>query len=330
MDIEQLKSRLRIPAMVSPLFLGSGPDMVVESCKAGLIGTFPELNQRTVEGFEQWLKEIRQRLDGRDCAPFGAQFTPHETNPRFKPDLEAAIRYELPIVITTIRITREVTDAVHAYGGLVFHDATTIRHAQKAVEANVDAVIAVTHGAGGHSGSYNPFAFVAELRTILQDKALILAGGISDGRSVAGAIAAGADLVSMGTCFVPTVECMTSQGHKQMILDSNITDIIYTDEVSGMGASFLGQTLKKFTAPESSGRSLDVMKEITPKIWRDYWSAGQGVGGSTEILTVRALAERLEREYTAAIQRAGSIARKHAGNRDTIFGTRADPDRLAS
>jgi nitronate monooxygenase len=329
MNIEQLKSRLRIPAMVSPLFLGSGPDMVVESCKAGLIGTFPELNQRTSEGFEQWLKEIRQRLDGRDCAAFGAQFTPHETNPRFEPDLKAAIKYQLPIVITTIRITREVTDAVHAYGGLVFHDATTVRHAQKAVDANVDAVIAVTHGAGGHSGSYNPFAFMAELRSVLQDKALILAGGMSDGHSVAGAIAAGADLVSMGTCFVPTVECMTSQGHKQMIVDSNITDIVYTDEVSGMGASFLGQTLRKFKASEPSDRNLDVMKEITPKIWRDYWSAGQGVGGSTEILTVRALAERLEREYAASLQRIGSIARQHARNRNKIFGVRAELERLA-
>ena len=215
---DSFRGRLSLPAMVSPMFLVSGPDLVVATCQAGLLGSFPTLNQRTAEGFEAWLIEIRRRLGPGD-APFGTQFGIHHTNPRQAPDLALAIKYEVPVLITTLGITREITDAVHAYGGLVFHDATTIRHARKGLEAGVDGIIAVTQGAGGHSGSYNPFAFLAELRPLMGDKTLILAGAISDGLGIAGAIAAGADMVSLGTCFIPTTESMAPIAQKQMILD---------------------------------------------------------------------------------------------------------------
>ena len=300
---QKLQSRLELPAMVAPMFLVSGPDLVVEACKSGLVGTFPTLNQRTAEGFEEWLMEIRRRLR-HDDAPFGTQFGIHRTNPRQAPDLALAIKYEVPLVITTLGITREITDAVHAYGGLVFHDATTVKHAVKAVEANVDGVIAVAHGAGGHSGTYNPFAFLTELRPVVGDRALILAGAISNGQSIAGAIAAGADMVSLGTCFIPTAESMAPPEQKAMVLDSNLTDIIYTDEISGIGASFLGQTLKKYKKSGDGPVTFDVAQDISPKVWRDYWSAGQGVGGSTEITTTRTLCKRLAEDYARGLDRA--------------------------
>lgn len=308
---ERLRNRLSMPAMVAPLFLVSGPDLVVASCKAGFVGSFPTLNQRTPEGLEQWLIEIRSRLDDSD-APFGAQFGIHRTNPRQAPDLALAIKYEVPIVITTLGITREITDAIHAYGGLVFHDATSVKHAVKAIDANVDGVIAVTQGAGGHAGTINPFAFLTELRPIVGDRILILAGAISNGRSAAGAIAAGADMVSLGTCFVPTIESMAPVEQKQMIVDSTAADIVYTDEISGIGASFLGQTLKKFKKANEPKKEFDVAEEISPKLWRDYWSAGQGVGGSTEISPARVLCERFIEDYAIGLIRAEAGAGRRA------------------
>ena len=195
---EKLRQRLKLPVMAAPLFLVSGPDLVVEACKAGVIGAFPTLNQRKAEGFEAWLIEIRRRLPDESSALFAPMFGIHHTNPRQAPDLALAIKYQAPIVVTTLGITREIVDAIHAYGGFVFHDATTIRHAIKALEAGVDGIIAVTQGAGGHAGTYNPFAFLAELRPIVGKKTLILAGAISNGQAIAGAIAAGADMVSLG------------------------------------------------------------------------------------------------------------------------------------
>lgn len=299
---ERLRNRLSMPAMVSPMFLVSGPDLVAQSCKAGLVGSFPTLNQRTAEGLEQWLIEIRSRLSDAD-APFGAQFSIHRTNPRQAPDLALAIKYEVPIIITTLGITREITDAIHAYGGLVFHDATTVKHAVKAVDANVDGIIAVSQGAGGHAGTINPFAFLTELRPVVGDRILILAGAISNGRSVAGAIAAGADMVSLGTCFIPTSESMAPAEQKQMVIDSTAADIVYTDEISGIGASFLGQTIKKFTKTNQPKKKFDVAEEISPKLWRDYWSAGQGVGGSSEIIPARTLCERFIEDYAVGLTR---------------------------
>ncbi len=174
--------------MAAPRFLVSGPDLVVETCQAGVIGTFPVLNQRTTESFEAWLADIRGWLAGQHCAPFGAQFVVHSTNPRHAADFAAAIRHKIAIVITTLGITRELTGAIHAYGGLVFHDATTMKHAKKALDTNADGIIAVCAGAGGHAGTYNPFAFITELRQIASDKTIILAGAVSNGQSVASAL----------------------------------------------------------------------------------------------------------------------------------------------
>lgn len=289
--------------MAAPMFLVSGPDLVVEACRAGVLGTFPVLNQRTTGGFEAWLAGIRGRLTGQDCAPFGAQFVIHGTNPRHAADFAVAIRHEIPIIITTLGITRELTDAVHAYGGLVFHDATTMKHARKALDANADGIIAVCGGAGGHAGTYNPFAFITELRQIIEDKTIILAGAVSNGQSIAGAIAAGADLVSIGTRFISTRESMAPAEQKTMICESGIDDIVYTAEVSGIAASFLVQTLNRpYDNPRDHG-GFNVAREISPKLWKDIWTAGQGVGGVNDIIPVEELCARLQREWNDGIRR---------------------------
>jgi nitronate monooxygenase len=300
---DRLRWHLKIPVMAAPMFLVSGPDLVVEACQAGVLGTFPVLNQRTTEGFEAWLADIRGRLAGQHCAPFGAQFVVHSTNPRHAADFAAAIRHEVPIVITTLGITRELTDAIHGYGGLVFHDATTMKHAKKALDANVDGIIAVCGGAGGHAGTYNPFAFITELRQIAGDKTIILAGAVSNGQSVAGAIAAGADLVSIGTRFISTKESMAPLEQKTMICESDIDDIVYTAQVSGIGASFLAQTLNRPYDNPKDHSGFNVAREISPKLWKDIWSAGQGVGGVNDIIPVAELCARLQREWRDGIRR---------------------------
>lgn len=285
------------------MFLVSNPELVVASCKAGVVGTVPSLNQRTSAGYEEWLQEIRRHL-GDGSVPFGVQFPVHRTNTRVEQDLAITIEYKVPLLITSMGISREVTDAVHSYGGLVFHDAISVRHAQKALEANVDGIIAVCGGAGGHAGTYNPFALLGELRPLVgPTRTLLLGGCIGDGYSMAGAISAGADLVYVGTRMVNTQESGAQEANKQLIIDSDITDIVYTDKVDGVGANWL-----KSTVPEIAvefGRS-DPLGDV--KRWRDIWSAGQGVGSIKDTPTTAELIDRMEREFHDATDRLRGIA----------------------
>lgn len=299
---------LRLPMVASPLFLASTPDLVVACCQSGVVGTFPSFNQRTPQGFEQWIKEIRGRLPDENT-PFGVQFGIHHTNARLDQDLEITIRHKVPLLITAVGITREVTDAIHAYGGLVFHDAINVRHARKALEANVDGIIAVTNGAGGHAGTYNPFAFLAELRPLVgPDKTLLLSGCIGDGHSMAAAIAAGADMVYVGTRLVNTRESAAAAANKQMIIDSDITDIVYSDKVDGIGANWLKATMPQ---QEVAGGGKDPRNMIEMlgdmKRWRDIWSAGQGVGSIHDTPTTAELIDRMHREFLSATARLQSF-----------------------
>jgi len=298
------EGRLRMPAIVSPMFLISSPDLVVESSRAGLVGSFPAFNQRTSEGYEDWLKDIRGRLTPSD-APWATQFSVHKSNTRLAEDIALTVKYQVPILISSIGITREVTDAVHAYGGLCFHDVINVRHAQKALEANVDGIIAIASGGGGHSGTYNPFAFLGELRPLVGDKALVLGGCISDGASLAGAIAAGADMGYIGTRFINTTESTASERLKQLLIESDITDVVYTDEVDGLGGSWLKQTIP---APgyfgDLGGAKVDISKVLgEPKRWKDILSAGQGVGSIHDVVPTRELIDQFAREYHEAIDR---------------------------
>ncbi len=304
-----LARRLRLPAIASPLFLVSGPDLVVETCRAGMVGSFPSFNQRTTEGYGAWLKDIRGRLDGSE-APWAAQFAIHRTNRRQDADMALTVEHQVPILITALGITQAVVDAVHAYGGLVFHDAINMRHAKRALEAGVDGIIAVCAGAGGHAGLYNPFAFIGELRPLLGDKALILSGCMIDGAAIAGAIAAGADLAYVGTRFVNTEESLASERMKRLVIESGIDDIEYSAEVDGVGANWLRQTMPKTDLRDGAAvGTMDVTSVLgEQKRWRDILSVGQGVGATRDTVPAAVLVARLEREFRDAAARLGRFA----------------------
>ncbi|MGH8430431.1 MAG: NAD(P)H-dependent flavin oxidoreductase, partial [Solimonas sp.] len=234
---ESWQGRVRIPAIAAPMFLVSNPKLVAACCKAGVVGTFPALNQRTTEGFVAWLDELKATLDGRD-APYGVNLIVHKTNPRLQADLQKVVDYKVPLVITSLGAASEVVDAVHSYGGLVFHDIVNLRHAEKAAKAGVDGLIPVAAGAGGHAGTINPFALVPEIRSVFEGY-IALSGCIGSGAGIAAAMALGADFAYLGTRFIATQEAAAPQAYKQMLLDSGSADILYTPAISGVPASFL-------------------------------------------------------------------------------------------
>lgn len=291
--------RLSLPAIVSPMFLCSGPDLVVESCRAGVVGTFPALNQRTTAGYEAWLDEISDRLAG-EGAPFGINLIVHPTNKRVPADLEATVKHKVPLVITSLGAVKEVVDAVHSYGGLVFHDVINRRHAEKAAEAGVDGIIAVCAGAGGHGGLTSPFALVPEIRSFFSGT-IVLAGAISTGAHVLAARALGADLAYMGTRFVATRESLAKDGFKQMIVGSKASDIVYTSAISGVNANFLRPSIVAAGLdPDNLPAHTKMDMEGEAKVWKDIWSAGQGVGSIADVPSVAELVARLKSEYAAA------------------------------
>lgn len=314
-----LENRLRLPAVVAPMFLASGPDLVIETCKAGMVGSFPALNQRSSEGFEEWLISINAALQaheqetGEKPAPFAVNLIVHKSNPRLHADLALCVKHQVPIVITSLGAVKEVIEAIHSYSGLVFHDVINARHARKAAGAGVDGLIAVCAGAGGHAGTTNPFALVAEIREFF-DKTLLLAGAISRGNDIAAAKAMGADLAYMGTRFINTKESLVQPEYKQMIVDSQSSDIFYTPNISGVFANFLKPSIEnaglnpnELEAP----KSIDFGEELTVDAdhkdgeksghaWKTIWSAGQGVGAIKDVPFTKDLIQTLEQEYRAA------------------------------
>jgi len=297
-----LEDRLRLPAIAAPLFLASGPDLVVETCRAGMVGTFPALNQRSTEGFEAWLNEIEERLSSEPkAAPFGVNLIVHQTNARLKQDLDIVVQHRVPIVITSLGAVRDVVDAVHSYGGLVFHDIISRRHAEKASEAGVDGLIAVSVGAGGHAGNLNPFALISEVKSIFSGT-VILSGALSTGRDIAAARMMGADLAYLGTRFLATKEAMVEKAYQQMILDSRAADIIYTPNISGVNANFMRESIKAAGLDPDNlppHGKLDMGSEA--KVWKTIWSAGQGVGAISEVLSVAEMCEQFSRDYREAM-----------------------------
>nr|WP_208408667.1 nitronate monooxygenase [Sphingomonas vulcanisoli] len=278
------------------MFLVSGVDLVVECCRAGLLGTFPALNQRTTEGFVEWLEAIEARVRGR---PYGVNLIVHRSNPRVTADLEEIVKHRVPLVITSLGAVPDVVAAVHSYGGLVFHDVTTTRHAEKAVAAGVDGLIAVAAGAGGHAGTLSPFALVAEIRSFF-DGALALAGAMSEGRHIAAAEMMGADFGYLGSLFIAAAESMASDAQKAMLIDATAADIVYTDAISGISANFLKPSLG--LDAKHSG-AVDVKAET--KAWRDAWSAGHGVAAVTEVQPAKLICERLITDYHSAVRALG-------------------------
>jgi len=303
---------LALPAIAAPMFLISGPELVIECCKNDIVGTFPALNQRSSEGFEQWLIQIKAALQawekesGRKAAPFGVNLIVHPTNPRLEDDLKLCIKHKVPIVITSLGAVEELVAAVHGYGGLVFHDIIKKRHAEKAAEAGVDGLILVSAGAGGHAGTLNPMTLVAEVRTFFE-KTIILAGCISTGRDIASALQMGANLAYMGTRFINTSESLAPDAYKEMIVSAGTSDVIYTAAVSGVHANFLGPSLKAAGLTEEDlkkDRKIDFGKELDTeaKAWKTIWSAGQGAASIHETLPVSRLVNRLKREFREAVE----------------------------
>ncbi len=296
-----LQGRLKIPAIASPMFLASGPDLVVETCKGGMIGTFPALNQRTTEGYAAWLEEIASRLDGVEgAAPFGINLIVHRSNSRVEADLAKTVEHKVPLVITSLGAVKDVVDAVHSYGGLVFHDVINARHAEKAAAAGVDGIIAVACGAGGHAGTLNPFALISEIRSVWSGT-LVLAGAINTGAQVLAARAMGADMAYLGTRFLATQEATIEPDFKNMIVESDASDILYTPAISGVNANFLKPSIiRAGLDPDNLPQAGKMNLEHEAKAWKTVWSAGQGTGGIHDILPAGDLVARLIREYDEA------------------------------
>lgn len=305
--------RLALPLIAAPMFLVSGPDLVVACCRNGIVGSFPALNLRSTAEYGRWLERIWDGLAPDPCrgssapAPFAVNLIVHTSNPRLAADLELTVKHRVPIVITSLGAAADVVQAVHSYGGLVFHDVTTARHGAKALKAGVDGLIAVSAGAGGHAGAVNPFALLAELRA-LTDKLIVLAGSIGGGGDVAAAIAAGADYAYMGTRLIATRESLASDAYKAMLVSSSAADIVYTPKISGIHANFLKPSIA------DNGLDLDELadhgrvnigEELNHKslAWKHIWSAGHGAGSICDIPSVAELATRLRGEYRQAAER---------------------------
>lgn len=308
---------LSLPAIAAPMFLISGPELVIECCKNGIVGTFPALNQRTSEGFEEWLIQIKTELDkweeetGKKAAPFGVNIIVHPTNPRVEADVRLCVKHQVPLIITSLGAVKMVVDAIHSYGGLVFHDVIKKRHAQKAAEAGVDGLILVSAGAGGHAGTINPMTLVAETKQFF-DKTIILSGCISSGRDIASAMQMGADLAYMGTRFINTTESRAPEDYQKMIEEAGASDVTYTAAISGVHANFLTASLKAAGLTEDDlkkDQKIDFGKEMDTehKAWKTIWSAGQGSATIKDTMPVSELVESLKTEFKSAIEQQGKL-----------------------
>ncbi len=309
--VDKLAEQMVLPIIVSPMFIISTPEMVLASCKAGVIGTFPTLNARTEEQLEEWFLEIKNehaKLQDehteKKVAPWGVNLIVHSTNHRYESDLELIKKYQPPIVITSLGKPVNEVKIVHEYGGLVFSDVISIKHAKKAAEAGVDGLILVCNGAGGHGGTLNPFAFIAEVKQFW-DGIIILAGCISNGQEILAAKTLGADFVYMGTRFIASLEAVTKDGYKEMLVESNANDIVYTDTFSGVNANYLVPSIKNAgldpaNLPRKSEMNV-ARKQNDAKAWKDIWSAGQGVGSIKDIQPIGTIIRTLQQEYEEVI-----------------------------
>ena len=308
---QKLLESLRLPVIGAPLFIVSTPKLVIEQCKSGIIGAFPALNARKEEELESWLKNISQELEAfkknnpeKKVAPYAVNQIVHQSNTRLKIDVEMCVKYKAPIVITSLRPPAEVVEAVHSYGGLVFHDVINMRHAKKAISQGVDGIIAVCAGAGGHAGTISPFALIKEIKEIF-DGFVILSGSMSNGRDVLAAECIGADLAYMGTRFIATKEANAVDEYKDMIIDSDADDIVYSSLFTGIHGSYLkGSIVKSGIDPENlelgdkNTMNFD-SSESKAKAWKDIWGAGQGVGSMKDIPNVSDLVDEIEHDYNS-------------------------------
>tara|TARA_E500000331_G_scaffold203229_2_gene194984 strand:- start:977 stop:1951 length:975 start_codon:yes stop_codon:yes gene_type:complete len=310
-----IKENLTIPVIGAPLFLVSGPELVIAQCKSGVIGSFPALNARPQHVLEEWIIKIKEELKSykeknpeAKVAPFAVNQICHASNDRLMDDMETCVKHEVPIIITSLRPPAELVKAAHSYGGLVYHDVINVRHAKKAVEQGVDGLILVCAGAGGHAGALSPFALLREVKDWF-DGTIILSGSIGDGYSVASAITLGADFAYLGTRFIATKEANADREYKKMLEESTAADIVYSSLFTGVLGNYLKPSIKnagldpdnlpdadKSTMNFGSGGNTD------SKAWKDIWGSGQGIGLIEDSPSVEELVKRLESEYKLAFK----------------------------
>ena len=307
-----LKDNLALPVIGAPLFIISNPDLVVAQCTSGIVGAFPALNARPKEQLEEWLADIEARLaafrasnPGKKVAPYAVNQIIHGSNERLQHDMEACAKFRVPIIITSLSAPTMIVPHVHKWGGIVFHDVISVRHAKKAIEAGVDGLILVCSGAGGHAGALSAFALVQEVRQFWSGP-IALSGAISTGRSVLAAQALGADLAYMGTRFIATNEARADERYKQMIVDSDASQVVYTPYFTGVAGNYLtgsvvASGLDPAALPDRDKTSMNFASGGSKaKAWKDIWGAGQGVGQIGDVSPTADVVARLAREYAAA------------------------------
>jgi nitronate monooxygenase len=321
-----LQNTLSLPVLCSPMFIVSTPALVYAQCINGLIGSFPALNARPQAALDEWLTTLaddlaahRAKHPGAKVAPFAVNQIVHKNNERLDADFAVLEKHRVPMIITSLRAPNEYVPRVHSWGGLVFHDVTNIRHAEKALEAGVDGLILVCAGAGGHAGILSPFALLSEVRRIYSGM-IVLSGSITCGDHILAALAMGADLAYMGTRFIATREAHAVPEYKEMIVAAKATDILHTPYFSGTAGNYLKPSIRAagldpdhlVRAPGESGKmvftSEDGSRSVGAKAWKDIWSAGHGVGGIDDIPTVEALVTRLRKEFVEARTRIAACA----------------------
>lgn len=305
LPVETLKERLSLPVIGAPMFIVSGPELVIAQCKAGVVGSFPTLNARTVAELDAWLARFQNELGGKD-APFAANLIVHRSNARLAEDLALVVKYQVPLVITSLGAREDVNEAIHSYGGVVLHDVIHNAFAKKAIAKGADGLIAVAAGAGGHAGAQSPFALVQEIRAWFSGP-LALSGAIANGASILAAEILGADFAYVGSAFIATDEANAVSGYKEMITTSSASDILYTDFFTGVLGNYLKPSILAAgydpdNLPDRDRTMMDFSSEEhkTAKAWRDIWGAGQGVGAVREIAPTARLIARLKSEYDAA------------------------------
>ncbi|MET0349913.1 MAG: nitronate monooxygenase family protein [Rhizobacter sp.] len=307
-----LQDRLRLPVVASPLFIISGPDLVIAQCKAGIVGSFPALNARPAAELEVWLERITRELAEHDrlhpdrpSAPFAVNQIVHRSNDRLQHDLDLCVKYKVPIVITSLGARPELNDAVHGYGGIVLHDVIDNTFAKKAIEKGADGLIAVAAGAGGHAGKQSPFALIQEIREWF-DGPLLLSGSIASGRSILGALAMGADLAYIGSAFIATQEANAVPGYKEMITQSAAKDIVHTNLFTGVHGNYLKPSIVAAgmdpdNLPEGDVSTMNFGTDRQkPKAWKEIWGCGQGIGVLRDVPPAGELVARLAAEYETA------------------------------
>jgi len=316
MALPEIFNTLRLPAVASPMFIISNPDLVIAQCKAGIVGSFPALNARPAAELDVWLTRISEELDRHNqanpdnpAAPYAVNQIVHRSNDRLEHDIEACVRHKVPIVITSLGARTDLNDAIHSYGGITLHDIINNRFAKKAIEKGADGLIAVAAGAGGHAGTISPLALISEIREWF-DGPLLLSGAISTGDSILAAQAMGADLGYIGSAFIAAAEANADERYKQAIVDGSASDIVYSNLFTGVHGNYLRPSI------EAAGLDPDNLPQSDPskmnfgsggnsdaKAWKDIWGCGQGIGGVKAIEPVADMVARMTAQYQAARQR---------------------------